>query len=411
MKKKFAVVGASALAGVLAVTAAGCASTPKSLASLSSNWYYDTEFKRIQPTFTEDNAEILEYTVFQAEKTENRYYSVEYCGEEWTDRNGNGVFDNGDEFTDINGNGKFDVNGKYTTTFYAEKVTAELLAAITLDQEEATWRTEYEAAFKKGGYLYCYKTELFIPRIIFTSTDNTVEPKTFENNSIVTVSYFLSVEDYLRPIYSKRTVDMVIPMEPRGNSMETYYYEEDMEYESFYNLSGSSVKTFITDNNADGKKTVFSPNNLSKNSNTVFDAAYLDIVARAMKNIGSTFSQTVGIYTPGLNVNGYTVASVNKPLSSDELIIMEELLEKNGLFTPKPLTEENLENSASSLKTAAVGVAYSGGNFSGVSQTYWFAIGDGNNETRTVMIKYSEPLSFSLGRIDYVLTDIKNIYI
>lgn len=384
MKKTLAVVGAIALAGVLGVTAAGCSNKSRNLASLSSNWYYDTGFKRIQPTFTEENAEKLTYTVFQAEDGNNATYEVKH------------------------------ETGTYTTEFYAKKMTETELAEITLED----WRTDYTKALGNSGYmyLYYYKTELKIPSITFTLKNSNEEPKVFEDQSVITESYFLSVEDYLRPVYSVRTINRAIPWNLQATSLDDCFYEVDTVYESFYNLSGSSVQTKITDNNADEKESTYSLGGLTSNKNSVFDVAYLDVAVRAMRNISSGVSQTVGIYTPGLPVRDYAVTSVSKAVfegenAETEYVILESKLKDKGLFTSKPVDEEDPDKGFTRMQTAAISITYNGGSFSGVSQTYWFAVDSTANETRTLMIKYSEPLTYNLGRLDYVLDKIENVNI
>ena len=380
MKKTLAVVGAVALAGVLCVTAAGCGKKTRNLASLSSNWYYDTGFKRIQPTFTEEAAEKLTYTVTQAEPSKNATYSVQYA------------------------------NGTYTTEFYAKKITATELNQITIED----WRESYTRSLGKDGYmyLYYYATELTLPKATFTYGGDVKE---FTDQSVVTESYFLSVADYLRPVYSKRTVKKAIPKELQASSIDDCYFDVDMVYESFYTLSGNNVLTYITDNNAEGEKqTAFAESGLGSYDNSVFDVAYLDIVARAMRNVSSSLSQTVGIYTPGIQVRDYTVATTDKALyegenADNDLTIMETKLKDKGLFTPKPVDANDSSKGETRLKTSSVSITYNGGNYSGVTQTYWFAIGDGNNETRTLMIKYSEPIAYNLGTLNYVLSSIDNI--
>lgn len=386
MKKTLAVVGAVALAGVLSVTAAGCSRTTRNLASLSSNWYYDNGFKRIQPTFTEEAAERLTYTVVQRTgESQNSYYSAEYA------------------------------DGKYTTEFYAKKITATELAGITLED----WREDYTKAFGADGYMYVYyyATELSIPSVTFTCNG---ESATFTGQSVKTESYFLSVEDYLRPVYSFKTVNQALPTNIQPSSLSKAYSQVNMTYESFYSLSGNNVYTEITgtsttvNGEVQDESDTLSIGGLDDYDNSIFDVAYLDIVARAMRNISGTFSQTIGIYTPGLQLRDYTIASTDMPLFDDaeqsavQLAIIEAMLKSKGLFTPKPVDKNDPEKGNTTLQTASVSIAYNGGNYSGVSQTYWFAVGDGN-ETRTLMLKYSEPIAYNLGTLDYVLTGIENI--
>lgn len=380
MKKTLAVVGAVALAGVLSITAAGCSTKTRNLASLSSNWYYDTAFKRIQPTFDEDAAEKLTYKVTQTEKSKNATYSMEYA------------------------------DGTYTTEFYAKKITATELEKITYED----WREDYTKALGKDGYMYVYyySTKLSIPSITFTCGE---QSETFKDQSVVTESYFLSVQDYLSPVYSVRTVNMAIPKELQTSSLEGCYHKVDMVYTNYYTLFGGNVMTLITDNNAEGEKnSAFTLGGMNSTDNSVFDMMYLDIVARAMRNVSNSFSQTISLYSPGLQLRNYTVASSAKAVftgenAEDQLKGVQKLLEDKGLFTPKPVDKSDSSEGQTKLQTAAISVAYNGGSFSGVSQTYWFAVGTTTNETRTLMVKYSEPLSYNLGTVDYVLTSIDNI--
>lgn len=379
MKKKLLVVGAIALAGAL-VVATGCSTKTRNLASLSSNWYYDQDFKRIQPTFTEDNLEKLTYKVTYTEKTEaqNAHYSVDF------------------------------EDGTYTTEFYAKKITSDELKDITLEG----WREAYTKALGSEGnmYLYYYATELSIPGVTYTYGD---KKETFGEQSVVTKSYFLSVEDHLSPVYSFRSVNRAVPANYPNDALP--YAMVDMEYESFYSLYGNSVKTHITDNLAEGKKqSEYGIGGLNNYQNSVFDVAYLDIVVRAMKNVTGSFSQTVGIYTPGIQIRDYTIANSDKAIfegdnADAQLEAVQKLLEEKKLFTPKPVDEKDSSKGMTKLKTTSASVSYNGGNYSGVSQTYWFAAGVGSNETRTLMVKYSEPLTYNLGSLDYVLTSIDNI--
>lgn len=379
MKKTLAVVGAVALAGVLTVTVAGCATSTRNLASLSSNWYYDTAFKRIQPTFDKEAAERLTYKVTQTEKSHNPTYSVEYA------------------------------DGTYTTEFYAKKITATELEEITYED----WRKDYINALSKDGYmyLYFYRTELSIPSVTFTCNG---ESQTFDE-SVITESYFLSVEDHLQPVFSVRLVNKALPKELQAGSINECYSSTYMHYKSFYSLTGNSVKTYISNYLAeDATPKLFEIDGLNGYNNSVFDVAYLDIVARGMRNVNGTFNQTIGIYTPGLQVGDYTVGTSNKVIfegenADDQLSAVQSILEAKGLFTPKAVDENDSSKGQTKLQTTAVGITYNGGSFSGVSQTYWFAVGEDTNETRTLMVKYSEPLTYNLGTLDYVLTSIDNI--
>ncbi len=378
MKKTLGVLLTAALAGALALTASGCGNSSRNLASLSSNWYSDTSFKNIQPTFTEERAEHLSYKVTQSEKSGNAYYSVSYA------------------------------DGTYDTLFYAKKITAAELKKITLEK----WRDEYSEALGSDGsmYLYYYKTELSIPSVTFTCGD---DEKTFGTQSVKSESYFLSVADYLAPVYTLRTVDRAVPAEFQSSSIDGCYSEIDMTYESFYNLSSSDVTTYITGSPADGERETFEVGGLTGNQNSVFDYTYLDIVVRAMRGLFSSSSLTFTLYTPGLQPRDYTASVGDSPLLSDstasdaQLGELQTLLEGKGLFTPVSVDNGDGTQTPSKLRTKSVTISYNGGSFSGVSQTYWFAV-DAANSSRTVMVKYSEPIVYGLGTLDYVLTEVIN---
>lgn len=377
MKKRLAVLASVALAGALTITATGCADNSRNLASLSSNWYGDTSFRNIQPTFTEDAAENLTYKVTQAEESHNAYYSVSHS------------------------------DGTYKTVFYAKKITETELNAITLEK----WRDEYIASLGSGGYmyLYYYSTELNIPSVTYKCGEDTL---VFENQSVVSESYFLSVADYLSPVYTKRTVHRTVPATLQTSSVESCCAVIDMEYESFYNLAGSNVTTYIKDLSQESPvPTTYEVSGLTGNNNSVFDSNYLDVVIRAMRGLFSSSGLTFSLYTPGLQPREYSASVSDKALLDDgeasaaQLAEIQAVLEGKGLFTPETVQNDDGTSTVTKLKTKAATVSYNGGQFSGVSQTYWFAMSE-DNSTKTLMVKYSEPLTYGLGRLDYILTSI-----
>lgn len=376
MKKSFILLAACALAGV-AVTAAGCANSSRNLASLSSNWYYDNSFREIQPTFTQENADKFTYKVTQTEASRNGYYSVQ----------------NGD--------------GEYTTEFYAKKITADGLTPITAEK----WRDGYVSALGSDGYmfLYYYKTELTIPSVTFTFNEESV---TFNNQTVVSESYFMPVAEYLAPVYTVREVHRAVPTDLQVGALKDCYAEINMKYESFYSLYGGNVLSHITDlSKENAEPSDYEVGGLTGYTNSVFDYTYLDIVVRAMRGLYSSSALSFTLYTPGLQPRDYTVSVGDKALLSDaeksaaQLAEVQAVLEGKNMFTPQPV-EGSETGEVTKLKTKSATVSYSGGSFSGVSQTYWFAVGDKNNETRTVMVKYSEPIVYGLGTLEYVLTQI-----
>lgn len=376
MKKRLILLATAAVAGAIMLTASGCGSQSRNLASLSSNWYSDPAFKNIQPTFTDENAEKLTYKVVQSQQSLNADYSAEFAE-----------------------------GGTYTTLFHSKKITATELADITLEK----WRDGYSALLGKEGYmfLYYYKTELKIPSVTFKVGENS---KTFNDQSVVSESYFLSVADYLAPVYTKRTVHRTLPAEMRASSVDNCCYNVDMDYASYYEFGGNSVTSYITDlSKQPAEPREYSVGGLNSGNNSSFDYTYLDIIVRAMHGLSSSSSLTLSLYTPGLQPRDYTIAAGTDGLLSDgdkaaeQLASVQAVLEEKGLFTPQPVKNEDGTETLSKLETRSASVSYNGGSFSGVSQKYWFAVG---GQTRTVMVKYTEPLAYGLGALDYILTEI-----
>lgn len=375
MKKSLAVALSVALASVVAVTASGCNRSSKNYASLASNWYYDTSFKGIQPAFVgEENAEKLTYTITQSKPSANRYYSVEYT------------------------------DGTYQTTFYAKEVTKADLAAITADDL-------YEGHLSKLGtadtmVVYYYATTLNMTVTYKLGSD----VRTFDD-SRTTEAYFMPVDNYLSPIYTKQVVKNVVPMQMQTSTLDYCYEEVDRVYESFYSAGGNEVKTVVTNNFEAGVIKEYKFKGIADDY-SVFDAAYLDVAVRAMKNMSAESSQTVNVYSPGVGARQNIFTGVDKALLEDNNAAVEQLenlqllLESNNLYVSK---DPSLSSTDKTLNTLAVEVAYNGGSYSGVTQSYWFAALDsGVNTSRTLMLKYSVDLTFDHGRLDFVLSSVDN---
>ena len=387
MKKPFYILAAVLAAGCV-VCASGCKSSFKNLAVLSSNWYSGTGYDGFQPTICKDHesftevvgAEKITYKVTHeplSESYRNKYYSVSY----------------GDGAT-------------YTTEFYADKFNAESISGFP---------AEYKTAYAEAGAItaYYYITELIIPEVTFTLKANKSheeQTEVFKNeNHIVTESWFLSVKDYLRPLYSKQTVKSVSPnmLQPSELKDGAAYKKYDRVYESFYSYSGSAVTTVTTDKLAQGEQTKTAEVSLAKAKNSLFDLNMLDILARAQNlATGSGLSQLVSLYIPksgkveNFNFAGSTAALVNgedelKQLKSD----LETKLGVKGLYIPND----------SGLQTVAVSFHYNN-KHSGGSQTYWFAaINDKRNNTgRATMLKLSQPISYNLGAVSYTLDSFES---
>lgn len=383
MKKSLA-FAAICLAGCM-TAAAGCSAKTRNLASLSSNWYTDSDLKGIQPTFTEGNEgfmpESLVYTVTQAEAPQNRSYSAEYA------------------------------DGTYSTKFYAKKISSAELETITREE----WREDYlNKTGSNGLVLYCYETALEIPSVTykFHRLEDVVEERKFENEYLRTISYFLPVRDYLSPVYTRQEIKSAAPKAPQAVSLEGCYIETDRIYESFYNLSFSEVYTKIYDNLADdgNKESEFQADGLNGRMNCVFDVTYLDVVVRATKNMSASLNQTVTLYRPGVNPADFTFTGSAAPLCTDETESDKQLGELQKILTANGLFEEgeNEDGTPKKLETVAINVSYNDSVLTGVSQRYWFAAGNGNR-ARTLMLKYSAPIAYEQGTLEYVLKSVESL--
>lgn len=372
--KKFLALGAMGIAVSVAVFS-GCGGKVRNLASLASNWYSYPDNKKIQPAFSE-KAEKLSYVVNQTEKSSNGVYSAEYS------------------------------EGLYTTEFTAEKIYADKLAEITLEE----WR-DYPlggAEDEDGKFmvLYRYTAELTIPTVTYTFGS---DKKTFENERRRTVSYFMSVKDYLSPVYTRTEIKSTSPASAKPVKpvkIEDCYIEVDRVYESFYNRFASAVTTKIYDNKEGKELTPYNLSKMDENVYSVFDSAYLDIVVRAMKGMSSGSSQTVSLYTPGAMLGNYVVSGSDTPLLDDseacktQLAGIQSILRNNGV-----LAQEDEET----LSTTAMNVSYSNGLYSGMPQRYWFANANDKNGKRTIMVKYSCPLAYDSGCLEFVLSGIESL--
>lgn len=370
--KKFLAIGAIGLAACVAA-ASGCGTKLKNYASMASNWYSYPDNDKIQPAFSA-TSEKMRYSVEQTELSKNGVYEVKY------------------------------ETGEYVTEFTAEKIGMDKLAEIASEE----FRNEYAA--KTGGaedesekfmILYRYSTQLSVPKVTYTFG---TETKTFENEYRNTTSYFMSVEDYLSPVYSITEIKCASPASTspeKPKTLENCYIEVDRVYESFYSFTASDVRTKVYDRAEDRELATVSVSKLNSGVYSVFDSAYLDVVARAMKG---TTAQTVSLYTPGNGAAEYVISGSDAPISDNA-----ELLEAQLSNISKVLEGKNLlaVEDAEQLSTTALSITFNN-THPGTSQTYWFANAN-NNGKRSVMIKYSCPLAYDAGRLEYVLRDIESL--
>ena len=366
MRKGLGIIAVTLAAGC--VFAAGCTScngSGKNVAPLASNWYTYTGYRNIQPTFIEGDSELqykekITYDVnFVKPSLGNDTYSVNY------------------------------ENGIYTTEFYAKKFdTSENSTLIHADHKSG-----YEG---KNIIAYYYHTE-FSATVTYTYKKKDSDPLPA---NIVTDCYLLSVEDELRPLYSKQVVKSPSPATLQASKLSDCYSLYDEIYETFYSYNGKSAVSEITDNKAG--KTNTKTRGVGGTDNSLFDVTSLDVVLRAL--VGSGFDQKISLYTPLNGINTFTLSSPSTSLGSKKHDIAKEL-HKNGLYVPA----ENEEEIGDNLKTTAVKVT-SNTQLQGVSQTYWFAKVENkrNNVGRATLLKISLPIVFNLGTLEYTLKEVNS---
>ena len=384
MKKSLYIIAAVVAAGC-AIGATGCGAPSRNVATLSSNWYSNTNFKSIQPTFTQNNtpfaAEEISYDVkFKKNQGGNFTYTVDYA------------------------------DGNYTTLFYAAEFD------YTKKEEGVNYvcdefRKSYEDAAKDRPVIaYYYKTELNIPTVKFSCNGKEEE---FKDDFTVTECWFLSVENQLRPLYSRQEIKSASPANLQAATVESAYELVHYEYTCYYDYNGTSVKCEKTDKlSADANKTVTVTAGLDGAQNSLFDVAEYNILARALNLSETSFSQTVSVFTPSGVVGNCTLSGGVLPLPSttdeDKQTKSHTMshLTKNDLFLPK----QNEDGSYSDLSTVAVTAVYHGSlNVNGLSQAYWFTAveNERNNRGRATMVRMEMPVPYNMGTSIYTLNEIK----
>ena len=366
MRKGLGIIAVSLAAGcVFMAGCAGCNNKNKNISPLASNWYTSTGYRNIQPTFLEGNE------LYSPEYKEKIVYDVNFK-------------------KPAAGNSTYSVNyenGTYSTEFYAKQFDTENL--VHSDH--------------KGGYegkkviAYYYHTE-FSAKVTFKYGSKESDPLV---SNIVTDCYFLSVEEELRPLYSKQVVASPSPAALQAASLEDCYTLYNETYETYYSYDGNSAISKITDNETNKTREV--KQGVGGTSNSLFDVTSLEIVLRAL--IGSSFDQTIDLYTPLNAIKTFTLSSPDTSLGKDEKKSIATALSKKGLYA----SDEIDEKFGSGLKTTAVSVTVNT-TLKGVSQTYWFAKVENkrNNTGRATLLKISLPIVFNLGTLEYTLNEVQS---
>ena len=352
-----------------------CGGSTSSGALVHSNWFTGTSYNGIQPSFivenpdgidvndsaTYQNAEVITYTVEYDKKSSNENVELEYR------------------------------DGKFSTVFCA------------FEYDWSKEGTPEGYAGSKPEILYYYRTELSIDVKYKMLVGDKRESDWFEDDGVVTESYFRAVGKNLQPVYSRQTVKSTSPAELRPTTLTAAYKIIDESYENFYNYSCTRVLTKTTKDNKTTEKT-------HKVGNYVYDNSSLYILARAM--LSSSLSQTVSLYSPAAGgTDKYALTGSNSNLPSDEN--NDERKKCTDALTAQGLYKSSGEDDKG-VTTTAVSVSYAGGDLHGTSQTIWYASlsnNKDNNLSRATMVKLSVPISFGLGTLNYNLDEIKSTLI
>lgn len=368
MKKGFValILLSASLSGVFA-GCAGCGGpTGKTNeAGFASNWYADSSYGYVQPTFdTNDDkfvsAEEITYDItFDGSKAANPSYTVEYAA-----------------------------GGTFTTTFYALNFDKTLIAE------------EYRADYPDNLKVYYYKTVRSIPNVTFKMKNGGGEYTANEEQRLETECYFLDVANHLRPVYSVQDIKNVIPAEYQTGEIDKAYKKLSLRYETSYSFDGNNALTTVTDRLDGNKRTTSATGGLNDTQNSLIDVSQLNIAARALP-LKSNLVQAVTMYSPAGKKQDYT-------LSGSQGIIAEE--ERKTIETK--LAAKNLYVGGEDKKLETVGISVAlNAEFKGVSQRYWFTAPDPdhpkNDRGRATLVKMSEPLTFALGLFEYSLNEIK----
>lgn len=372
MKKRIGITAVILAAGC-AILATGCAGNTQNVVYLSSNWYANTGYKKIQPTFTEEDEkfspEKIIYDV-KHDKTsaDNDNYSVEYA------------------------------DGTYTTEFYA----------VNFDKNSEYVAEEYRSGYPEKQVVYCYKTELSIPSVTFIYG---TESKVFDDgDKVITESYFLSVENRLRPLYSYQKINSVSPNMLNPKSLEECYSKNSYEYKTYYSYDGKSATTHLIGVDAIPEDNFSNKKNFDLNlaPSTFFDVSYLDVAVRANR-LSADLAEGVCLITPSSGLQNFILRGGVDSLSDKEKSAAQEVLKKKGLYTPKYYKDEDGNEKEKGLSTVAVRVSYNG-ELTGVLQTYWIsAIENARNNTgRATIVRMDNHVTFKQGILRYSIKEVKS---
>ncbi len=404
-----------AAAALCAVGLAACTSTVSS-SSLYSNWYRRTEYTGIQPAMTDENNQTAE------EEVEELKYKISFTG------GGN-----------TNYEVSFDTDDAYMTTkFYA--TTYDWTKGFVWDDlslfDDETWSApsdvipeDYIASASEIAYVYT--TEFSLSGTYTYKA--TGEAKEFEDG-MKSLCVFRSIRDTLRPVYSYQYTKTTSPNSYLPSSYEDMYGEFEYEFVTFYNYDCTQCS--YTCHRIDTNEKYTDPEegtrsaDISDTDYAVYDNASIYTLLRSL-DYYTTTSMYVDIFIP---VEGRTSTyAVSGGVNSALLGVYDEDDETTDYEKDIANTILSALDGAGYIdKSAGDSIYYSyatlmyTGSLSGTTQTVWYAsvqntdttnpeAGEGEysdedgkeyNTCRSVMLRISSPLPYSLGTLDYTLCEI-----
>jgi hypothetical protein len=287
---------------------------------------------------------------------------------------------------------------QYSTEFYA----------IKYDWSSSSIPESFRASETSIENVYVYTTSLTISGY-YTLVGGT-EQAAFED-SIQTVSYLRAAKNNLEPVYSKQIVKSTSPASYVVNSLENAYVKLDAVYETFYNKGATSAIVKTIDNTSSDKvddKVVAIDSTYS-----VFDTNYLPLAIRSF-TISSGSTNTFNVLSPITGTTAtYTVSgSASSTLvetSEDDKQIIDALNNSEPAQYIYANTDENgvdyYECNAATLTLVA--------DMPGPSYSYYYATVPNNsfNNARSILLKITSPVYFSLGTLTYVLSSVNQVTI
>ena len=333
MNKK--IIAAIALSlSTLTLVACGTPAKP----SFSANWKSNVLSKEFKAT-----TETLEYSVTFEKNSflQKDYFTIEYCGEN---------------------NSK---PGTYTTTLEY------------LDDET-----------------YKYTTTLSVP-VTYTLTSNSAESKDF-TDTVQTETVFKKTDNYLQPIYSKKSAHCYSVCNVKTTNLENAYREYNYEFAISY--ADDLTSGVLTRTDRSNPRTLLSdkmyPDGVATSNFTIDQKKYIYLdneqllfALRGLSNKQISSAKTF------LTYNASTVSTETASTTADTAVKTNFTLALNGaeakdysiLYTPVTLKSGN--------KNAVL------------SQELWYAQTTSNtmNEFRNVLLRMKTPIYYGIGYLTYTL--------